>query len=146
MGLKIFKAFWFLSMLVVLANLLYVYASLPEKVIIQDEGVSFVSVSREGFFYTVTVVIAFVNVLVFIISSIFKKEEDFRTWFYGLVVTLNIFFIISLNFISLFNSGERFDYRRIDFVIFGSIALFVLWSLGWPFYSLYKKIRSKESV
>jgi len=146
MVLKIFKAVWFLSMLLVLVNLLYVYASLPEKVVIQVEGPSLVSVGREGFFYTVTTVVAFVNALVYIVSNIFKKDEDFRTWFHGLVITLNIFFIISLNFIALFNSGEKFDYSRIAFVIFGSIALFILWALGWPFYSLFKKISPKQSV
>jgi len=146
MGLKIFKACWFLSVLVVLANLLYVYAGLPETVVIQEEDTSLISVSKDGFFYAVTVVIALVNVMVYLISKVFKREVDFRTWFYGLVITLNIFFIISLNFISLFNSGDKFDYSSIDFIIFGSIGLFVVWALGWPFYSLYKKIIIKQSV
>jgi len=146
MLLKIFKAIWFLSILVTLANLLYVYASLPETVIINDRGASLVSVSREGFFYMITAVIAFVNVLVYVVSYVFRKEVDFRTWFHGLVVTLNIFFIISLHFVSLFNSGEKFDYGRIDFIIYGSIALFVLWALGWPFYSVYKNFIYKQLV
>ena len=36
MTLKLFRAAWFLSVLVVLANLLYVYASLPGEVIVRE--------------------------------------------------------------------------------------------------------------
>lgn len=146
MGLKIFKAFWFLSMLMLLANLLYVYASLPEKVAIQDESGEFASIDREAFFYFVTFLVALVNVLVYIVSYVFKKDTDLRAWFHGLIICVNIFFMISLNFIALFNSGERFDYSQIDFVIYGSIGLFVLWAAGWPIYLVYRKFNHKESV
>jgi hypothetical protein len=139
MGLKIFKALWFLSMLAVLANLLYVYASLPETVLIQDAGASSISVGKEGFFYTFTLIIAFINGMVYLISGVYKKDLDFRAWFHGLITTLNFFFIVSLSFIALFNSGERYAYGEIDFIIFGSITLFVLWALGWPFYAIYRK-------
>ncbi len=145
MGLKIFKAFWFLSMVVLFANLLYVYASLPEKVAIQDDE-AFTSVGREPFFYAATFIVAFVNVMVYIISYLFRKDTDFRAWFHGLIISINVFFIISLNFIALFNSGERFDYGSIDFVIYGSLGLFVLWALSWPVYSLYRKFSTKESI
>src|SRR4051812_2903329 len=47
MVLKIFKAVWFLSVLAVLANLLYVYAGLPEQVLIQDESTGRLLVNRE---------------------------------------------------------------------------------------------------
>lgn len=146
MVLKIFKACWFLSVLLILANLLYVYAALPETVTIQDQGITSFSMSRESFFYAVTAIIALVNAMVYLVSGLYREAVDFRTWFHGLVITLNIFFMISLNFISLFNSGEKFDYSRIDFIIYGSIVLFVVWALMWPFYLLYKKITGKLSV
>lgn len=146
MGLKIFKAFWFLSMLVLFANLLYVYASLPEKVVIQDENGEFASLGREIFFYIVTFLIALVNVLVYIVSFVFKKDVDFRAWFHGLIICPNIFFAISLNFIALFNSGERFDYGEIDFVIYGSIGLLAIWAIGWPFYLIYRKFSPKQPI
>jgi len=146
MGLKIFKALWFLSMLAALANLLYVYASLPERVLIQDAGVSSVSVGREGLFYTVTFIIAFINGMVYLISGVYKKDLDFRAWFHGLVTTLNLFFIVSLSFVALFNSGEKYAYSEIDFIIFGSIGLFVLWALAWPFYAIYRRRRRSVSL
>lgn len=146
MGLKIFKAIWFLSVIAGLANLLYVYAGLPEMVMIQDAGASSVSIGKEGLFYTITVIIAVINAMVYPISSVFRKDVDFRAWFYGLITTMNIFFIISFSFVALFNSGEKYDYGSIDFIIFGSIALVVLWAIGWPFYSLIRKTRHNQLV
>jgi cytochrome c biogenesis factor len=146
MGLKIFKAIWFLSMIAVLANVLYIYAGLPETVLIEDAGPNSLSIGKETFFYIITPMVAFINAMVYLVSSVFRKDLDFRAWFHGLIVTLNIFFIIALSFIGLYNSGERYEYRSIDFVIYGSIALIVIWAMGWPVYSLFRKLKHKELV
>ena len=144
--LKIFKAVWFVSVFAVLATLLYAYASFHETVIVQDNGGSFVSLDRDVFFYTAIAVTTLVNVLVFLISAVYKKDIEFRTWFYGLVICMNFFFVIALNFIALFNSNEKFRYGEIDFVIYGSVALFVLWAMAWPVYVIYRKISVKHSI
>lgn len=146
MSVKIFKAVWFLSMLAVLVNLLFTYASLPLDVVVNENGGSFVSVGKDNFFYLAAALIAVINALVFVVNKFYDKEMDFRTWFYGLVICLNFFFVVALNFISLYNSGDEFDYSRIEYLILGSTALFVVWALGWPVYSVYKKISAKESV
>lgn len=146
MGVKIFKAVWFLSMLVVLVNLLYVYAGLPAEVVVQDDGGSLISVGRDAFFYAGAGLVGLINALVFAIANVFRKDPDFRSWFYGLVICLNFFFVITFNFISVYNSGDRFDYSRIEFLIFGSIGLFTAWALGWPVYSLYRKRFTKSSL
>jgi uncharacterized membrane protein len=146
MVLKIFKAVWFLSVLVTLFNLLYVFAALPEVVILQESGPEQVSTGRDEFFYAAMAVIALVNAMVYAVSYVYRGNIDLRTWFHGLVITLNIFFIIALNFISLFNSGEKFDYGKIDFIIYGSILLFVGWAMGWPLYGVYQKITAKQPV
>jgi hypothetical protein len=146
MGVKIFKAVWFLSMLVVLANLLYVYAGLPAEVVVQDEGGSLISIGRDGFFYASAALVGLINALVFAIANVFRKDPDFRSWFYGLVICLNFFFVITFNFISVYNSGDKFDYSKIEFLIFGSIALFTGWALGWPVYSLLRKRFTKSSL
>lgn len=143
MGLKIFKAMWFVSMVAVLANLLYNYAGLPETLSLADSAAP---VSREQFFYVMMGVICLVNFMVYPISRLFKSNLDLRAWFHGLVITLNIFFVITMNFIGLINSGERFDYSRISVIIYGSVGLIVVWALGWPVYSLYKKMFIKQSV
>ena len=146
MSVKIFKAVWFLSMLGVLVNLLYTYAGLPIEVVINENGGSPFSLGKDNYFYLVSTIIAVVNALVFLVNNVYRKDLDFRTWFYGLVICLNFFFVVSLNFISLYNSGDEFDYSKIEFLILGSTGLFVVWASGWPLYSLYRKIYVKESV
>jgi hypothetical protein len=146
MSVKIFKAVWFLSMLAVLATLLYTYAALPLDVVVNENGGSFISIGKDNFFYFAAALIAVINTMVFVVNKFYGKEMDFRTWFYGLVICLNFFFVVALNFISLYNSGDEFDYSRIEFLILGSTGLFVVWALGWPVYSLFKKFYLKESV
>jgi hypothetical protein len=146
MVLKMFKAFWFLSVLIVLANLLYVYAALPENVVIQEESAGRVVAGREFLFYVITAVLVLVNVMVYIFSKVFSREENFRAWFHGLIITINIFFVLAMNFVQVYNSSENFDYSRIDFIIYGSVALVVLWAVSWPVYSLFRKIFPKHAV
>ena len=142
MALKLLKGVWFLSMVVALGVLLYVYASLPQAVIIQEASEGPVSVSNETFFYTVMALMAITNVLVYVVGKVFKTNIALRTWFHGLVTTLNIFFIVGLNFIALFNSNERYDYQRLSFVIYGSVALMVLCACVWPVYLLFRRSQS----
>jgi hypothetical protein len=92
------------------------------------------------------ILVAVTNVMVYIIAKVFKENEDLRTWFYGLITTLNIFFVIGLNFISLYNSSERFDYNRIAFVIYGSLALIIVWAVSWPVYVIFKGKKYKALI
>ena len=145
MILKIFKAVWFLSLLGWLLVFLYVYASLPEEVLIRETGPR-VLISREALFYIFLTTIALFTAVVLTIRRLYHNEEDFLTWFYGLIICLHFFFVIVLNFINLINSGENFDYNRIGYVIYGSLALFVVWTASWPVYSIFKKFLSKEVI
>ncbi len=146
MVLKIFKAFWFLSMLTTLAILLINYISLPETVAIQENGVSQLAIGKELFFYLAMSLLAFINVLVFIIAKLYTKQPDFRTWFYGLIITFNIFFIIATSFINVYNSSEKFNYNNIAFAVYGSLALIITWAVAWPMYSIYLKFFPKQSI
>ncbi len=146
MTLKLFRAAWFLSMLAVLANLLYVYASLPELVSLMEKEIETYSVGREQLFYTAMAVTAFANVMVYLFSKKVTPREDFRTWLHGQVITLNIFFIIGMSFISLYNSAEHFDFSRIGFIIYSSVGLVVFWALGWPIYLIGRKFIAKQAV
>jgi hypothetical protein len=146
MVLKIFKGIWFLSVLVVLANLLYVYASLPESVVIQEESNGAILANREFLFYVLTLLLMIVNVMVYIIAKMFPENEDFRSWFHGLIITMNIFFVFAMNLVQVYNSSENFDYSRIGFIIYGSVILVVLWAVSWPLYAIYRKIFAKQAV
>ena len=146
MALKLLKGIWFVSMVAALGALLYVYAGLPQVVVVQSEGGVNVSISNEVFFYLVMMFLAISNVMVFITGKLFQREEDFRTWFYGLITTLNIFFFIALVYIMQYNSNERFDYGRVAFLIYGSVGLIVLWAVSWPTYLIFYRKKSKQTV
>jgi hypothetical protein len=143
MALKLLKAIWFLSMLVTLGALLFVYASLPQEVLVQDDTDARVAISNEVFFYIAMALIAVSNAMVYVMAKVFKTNEELRTWFYGLIITLNIFFIIGMNFISLYNSEEKFDYDRIALIVYGSLALIILWAAAWPVYAIFKRSNLK---
>ena len=147
MFLKLSRGVWFISILGVLAALLFVYAGLQtESVILVQDEINGLSISRELFFYLVLIGVTAVNALVFIIGTVFRKEEAFRTWFNGLMMTLNIFFIIALFFINALNSLEKFDFARIGFLIYGSVVLISLWALAWPVISAVKKFLPKQTI
>ncbi len=146
MTVKVFKAIWFLSLLIFLGVFMYNYAGLPEIVNLVDSGDSPLSLSRESLFYSVLAVAAILNVFVFVISKLYSAQPDFRAWFYGLITAINIFLIIGVNFVTLYNSAEKFDYPRIGNIIFGSLILVILWTVSWPIYTIIKKISSKQAV
>jgi len=144
MALKLFKAVWAFSLLAVLGTFMYVYASLPENVILQESESTF-SISREVFFYIILALLALCNMLVFVFSKLYSREgdQDFLTWFYGQIITLNFFFIIALSYASLYNSSEKFDYSRIAWVIYGSVGLMIVWALTWPVYAGIRRFSNK---
>ncbi len=141
--LRLFKAFWFVSLLAVTVVLLYGYASLQDSVEVFENGTEIMRIDRDTFFYIVLGLLAFINVLVFIIAKV-AQQTEFRTWFYGLIITFNIFFIIGISFVTLYNSGEIYNYSRLQSIIYGSIALFSLWTVGWPLYIGYKRFLSRS--
>ena len=146
MAVKIFKFVWFFSLLATVAIFFYVYAALPQDVMVQDGDKPF-TISREILFYTVLGIIGLINVLVFAVAKLFTEEQtDFKSWFYGFVAALNLFFVTVINFLGVFNSGDRFDYSNLGVLIYGSIGLIVLWSVSWPVYALSRKFLDKQSV
>jgi hypothetical protein len=142
--LRIFRSIWFLSLMSVTVALLYGYASMQEEVVVREEVASSIRISRDTFFYIVLAFLSIINVLVFIIARIMVRSEDFKSWFYGLVITFNIFFIVAIGFVSLYNSGESYNYTRLEPIIYASIALFVAWSVAWPVYLGYKRASGRS--
>jgi hypothetical protein len=146
MALKLFRLVWFLSVLVLLATLLYGYAGWQPELIVQDDLSGRVIMTRDALFYTIVGSFLIINVLVYLMRKMFRDEEGFRAWFQGLIITINIFLIIAINLIGLYNSTERFNYDRIAVIIYGSIALIIGWAVTWPIYILYKKFSVKQTV
>ncbi len=144
MILKVFKAVWFLSLLGVLANLFYVYAGLPEQVSVAEEnGATAYVMDKEVLFYAALAFIGILNLLVYLFSKSITPDEGFRAWLHGLVITLNIFFVVGFSFIGLYNSAEHFDYTRIGPIIYGSVILVALWAIAWPVISIGRRVFAK---
>lgn len=140
-----FRAMWFLSVWVVLANLLFVYASLPEQVVVR-EGANGISLNRELLFYGLMVSAVLINGMVYLFRKLFQEDENFRTWFHGLVITINVFLIIAMHAVNVYNSSESFDHTRIEFIVSGCLGLILLWTSLWPLYLLYQKFFIKQVI
>jgi hypothetical protein len=142
MIVKIFKGVWFASLVATLGIFLYVYAALPEDISFGES-----SVSRNALFYLTLAVLAIFNSLVFVVSKVFSaKSEYFVAWVHGLVIFFNLFFIVALELVNVSNSLERFDYQRIGFIIYSSIALVVIWSALWPLYRVIQRFSGKQAI
>ena len=146
MLLSISRGFWLISVLSALAALLYVYAGLPEVVFLSKGDLEVNSADRELMFYVTLGVIALVNAMVFAFAAVYERQQGLRAWFNGLVVTLNIFFIVVLFFVNSSNSNEKFDYNRIGFIVYSSIGLVVVWAISWPIILVARKIFAKSGV
>jgi len=135
---------WFLSVLVVLANLLYVYAGLPETVSVQGEGSA--PIGRELLFYIMLGCVVAVNFLFYLVKMFFHEAEALRAWFHALVIAINVFAITSMQAISVYNSGETFDLSRVGIFLTGSIGLVIVCAVSWPAYLLFQKFFVKPTV
>jgi len=129
MVLRIFRAVWFLSVLASLVSLLYSYASIQGDVYLMGGAGDFLTTNRDSFLYLGMILLALVNASVFPVRALLK-DENLQSWFHGLVVTVNIFLIISFSYIHLSSSSEKFDYGRIGFIIYGSVGLMAIWAVA----------------
>jgi hypothetical protein len=146
MALKIFKAVWFLSIIAVTGVLFYVYASLPESVLFSESDPG-ISMSRQGLFYITLILLTLINFLVLLFAKLYRHSfDELVTWFYGQIICLNVFFVIVLCYVSLFNSQEKFDYERLGVIIYGSIGLIVIWAASWPVYLFSRKFFNKPAI
>ena len=144
MTLKLFKGMWFLSVLAVLATLLYVYASLPQEVIVQEN--ERVAVDREWLFYGAVISIVLINLLVYLFRWMFAEGENLRSWLHGLIITINIFFILAMQALNVYNSGEMFDHSIVTTYLTGSLILILVWAGTWPIYLLAQKFFLKQAI
>ncbi len=136
---------WGISVLCVFASLLFVYAGFQsEQVLVRETEPEDLYLSREVVFYVSLAFILIINVLVYVVGAVVANRMTLRAWFYGLIITLNIFSIIALSTLSLTNSGEVYDYSRTGYFIYGSLALIGVWCLVGPVLALFQKNIAKS--
>ncbi len=146
MIVKISKAVWAVSLLAAVGVLLFTYAGFPEEIIINENPAGQAqTISRNELFYAALILMTLINVTIFLVNRLIS-EALFRAWFYGVLITLNLFIVVALEFFNLFNSQERFDYERIGYIIYGSVILIVVWALVWPVGKLIATFLPKQEV
>lgn len=135
MVLKVVKAVWFISLLVAAAFLLYVYAGLPEAVDLGNR----LQVDRSVFFYAALAGVGALNALGFAARTLFASQPPIQTWYFGMLIFFHLFLMVALAFVNLTNSLEKFDYARMGFLINGSLAVLLVWVVGYPLYQFLRK-------
>jgi hypothetical protein len=146
MALRIFRAIWFLSVLGVFVRLLFGYAGWQDELVIQERAGEQLLINKEILFYVLTLLIVLINVVVYIFGKLYKQQEQLRSWIHILITSINIFFVVAISLIGVFNSYEKYDYGRIEFIIYGSVSLIVLVALAWPVYAASQKFFVKRAV
>lgn len=148
MVVKIFKAVWFVSLIATVGVLLYAYASFPDVIQVREgQPGETDSITRDGLFYAVLGLLALFNAMVFVVNRFMAVGDSFfQAWFYGLMVFFNLFILVSLQFFSLYNSSEKFDYDSIGYIIYGSVALIILWASLWPLNTIRRQFLPKHGV
>jgi hypothetical protein len=63
-----------------------------------------------------------------------------------LIIAINIFFIIAMQALNVYNSAEVFDHSRVSVLLTGSLALILIWAAIWPLYLIVQKFLIKQAV
>jgi hypothetical protein len=103
-----------------------------------------IALSKETLCYSVLALLALVNTMMFIVNKIFPdKDEHFKSWFTGLISCANLFFIVGLALIWVFNAEEKYNYESVGFIVYGSLFLLAGWAIAWPVYRITEKFSPK---
>ena len=153
--LRILSSFTRISMVLYLIILLIVYAYLPERVglLFADTGEPVYSFSRDAFFYTFLLLFIILQWIFYlfskhILASRFNKppRQILGTWFQGLMLMINIFFILMTLFMGLANNAIDYPYSRIGWLSYVGPWLIILWILLFPvFFLRYRQDNRKVS-
>lgn len=101
--------------------------------------------SRNAVFYISLTLLTALNASVFAVSKLLSgMPAFFQVWFHGLIIFLHLLIIVTLEFLNLYNGQEKFRYETIGFIIYGSIAMVVLWASLWPAYSIVQRLSARD--
>ncbi len=129
---RLIKFFWFVSLAVGLGALLYTYASMGSQLEFGEY-----SFSREAYFYGALAVLVLFNFTFYAISRNLRYrsaslEEMMVNWQLSFAAILNLFFIVSVFFVMLVNSGERFNFDSFGYLLYVCLGLILIWVLALP--------------
>jgi hypothetical protein len=145
---KLIFAGWVVSLLAFLGIFLLAYAYFSEEVMVYQSfsGEEFF-LTRHQVFYFALFSFAAINALIYVLArtltfapggNISARREHFRSWLYGFLAVINVFFIFSLGYISLINSRVNYSPEDLAFMVYVAPIL-LAGSLIWLFIILLRK-------
>lgn len=144
MILKVFKVVWFVSLFTMMGVFIYCYASWPHSVSLSEQEGG-LSIDKSILFYTCLALAGIFNALVFAIARM-NFSQQFRSWFYGMVIIFHTFFVSMFIFITIFNSLEKYNYSQVGPILYASIVLLMLWIIAWPVYLVFRRFSAQPKV
>lgn len=139
---RLLKFISFLSFAIVVFVLFWVYAGLPDMVAYAGDNFSnFEYLDKDFFFNFYMIIIGVFNITIYFLALRFAKRKNISKrkgnklagWFYGLSFVINLFLIFSMMFLSILNSGEKFDYSNFGYLVYFTLGMVILWILSLPF-------------
>ena len=149
MVFKITNSIRILSIIALVIVFFISYAGLPEQVLVllDGDGAPVQYVTRNLIFYSSLAFIVLGNTLLYVLSAILiaSPQKVFRVvanYIVVLTALINLFFIVSLSFISILNSRENFDYTNFAPFFYLSEGLFAVWLMAF----IYSLVTAKKDV
>ena len=142
MSSRLVKFGWFISIFVFFLALLYVYAYLPSSVSIYADarGMADMHIDREYFFYLLLGFFGLANIAFYSLSKLIHLQylpnvnlndqlrkrtlkEDLADWLLGLAAALNIFLVLGMIFLGVFNNSEGITFSHYGLVVYAGPVL-----------------------
>lgn len=140
---RLVKYFWFLSMFIFLITLLYVYAYLPGMVAIHagPQGQADQFIERSTFFYVSVGFFLIANISFYVLKRLLQAiwlrksssgsatparlsmREDVANWLLGFAAAINIFFVLILIYLAIFNNSEDMSLGMYAPLVYGGPVL-----------------------
>jgi hypothetical protein len=122
---------------------LTVYAFSPEMVgiVYSPEGEAVYEVSRNMFFYSAMILFMIFQLIFYlfkvnVIRHRFQGEKGTKlgTWFRGMFLGVNVFFILMIIFIGLASNAVDYSFSSINYIALIGPVLILFWLLIFPLF------------
>lgn len=136
---KLFNLSWFFTFVLFFAALTLSYAYLPENIGIHadNSGAADQFVKKETFFYAGLIIFVISNIVSFYFirvldsvpssTSFYFKNPAFKSkitsWFAGFVTMVNLFLVIAVSYIAMFNS-QAYQIEKYNYLLYLIPVLF----------------------
>jgi hypothetical protein len=137
-----------LSLLGGLATLMFVYADVPQMVIVYKQADLVYRIAKDVLFYVALATMVVPHFIVGQIARMLSKMNfapQVSNWFALFTVVTNIFFIVSLYFVNILNSLEKFDFNYFGYLTVLGLLLVLGW-IGVMLYLLFKNTKPSLST